>query len=64
MAKDPVCGMDVDESNPPATAEYKGQTYYFCAPGCRAAFEADPEKYLGYKEEKNNPGCGGGRRET
>jgi Cu+-exporting ATPase len=29
-----------------AKAEYKGQTYYFCAPGCKAAFEKDPEKYL------------------
>ncbi|NIT35667.1 MAG: YHS domain-containing protein [candidate division Zixibacteria bacterium] len=57
MAKDPVCGMDVDESSPAATAEYEGQTYYFCAPGCRAAFEADPEKYLGREEETG--GCGG-----
>jgi Cu+-exporting ATPase len=46
MEKDPVCGMSVD----PATAQYKsehqGKTYYFCAPGCRRAFEADPDKYL------------------
>lgn len=48
MAIDPVCHMEVDVNNPPGgTAEYKGQTYYFCAPGCRASFERDPEKYLG-----------------
>jgi len=45
-AKDPVCGMDVDER----TARYKttqmGRTYYFCSPGCRRAFEADPDRYL------------------
>ncbi|TET13505.1 MAG: YHS domain-containing protein, partial [Dehalococcoidia bacterium] len=29
-----------------ATSEYKGKTYYFCAPGCKKAFDADPEKYL------------------
>ena len=46
MAIDPVCGMEVDEMSPAATYEYKGQTYYFCAPGCKAAFEKDPEKYL------------------
>jgi Cu+-exporting ATPase len=57
MAKDPVCGMDVDEANPAATAEYEGKTYYFCAPGCKVAFEADPKKYLGGEEKKS--GCCG-----
>jgi P-type Cu+ transporter len=51
MAKDPVCGMDVDPATARHKSEYHGQTYYFCAPGCRKAFEADPKKYLdpGYK---------------
>ncbi len=43
---DPVCGMDVDPATATQKAEYQGQTYYFCAPGCRKAFEAEPEKYL------------------
>ena len=46
MAKDPVCGMDVDERTAPATAECQGKTYYFCAMGCKKAFEKEPEKYL------------------
>jgi YHS domain-containing protein len=46
MAKDLVCGMEVDPKTAAATTEYKGQTYYFCAPGCKAAFEKDPEKYV------------------
>jgi YHS domain-containing protein len=46
MAKDPVCGMEVDEATARHTAQYQGQTYYFCAPGCKKAFEADPQKYL------------------
>ena len=46
MAKDPVCGMDVDPKTAAAKSEYKGQTYYFCAPGCKAAFDKDPEKYV------------------
>ncbi len=46
MAKDPVCGMDVDEEKAAATADYKGQTYYFCAAACKRAFEKSPGKYL------------------
>ena len=49
MAKDLVCGMEVDEKKATAESEYKGKTYYFCAPGCKKAFDDDPEKYL--KEE-------------
>lgn len=46
MAKDPVCGMEVDEATAQWTSEYKGETYYFCAPGCKHSFDKDPEKYL------------------
>lgn len=46
MAKDPVCGMDVDEKKAAATSEYKGKTIYFCAVGCKKAFDKDPEKYI------------------
>ncbi len=49
MAKDPVCGMMVDEKTAPATSEYKGQTYYFCARGCKIAFDKNPEKFLAAK---------------
>jgi len=46
MAKDPVCGMEVDEKKAAATSKRKGKTYYFCAPGCKKAFDRNPEKYL------------------
>jgi Cu+-exporting ATPase len=49
MAKDPVCGMTVDENKAAATATHQGSTYYFCAAGCKSAFEKDPGKYLGAK---------------
>lgn len=50
-AKDPVCGMDVDPSSATQKFEHQGTTYYFCSPGCRKSFEAEPQKYLapGYK---------------
>jgi YHS domain-containing protein len=46
MAIDPVCKMDVDERTAKFKTAYKGTTYYFCAPGCKKAFEANPEQYL------------------
>ena len=46
MAKDLVCGMQVDPKTAAAQTEYKGQTYYFCSPGCKVDFDKDPEKYI------------------
>jgi Cu+-exporting ATPase len=37
MAKDPICGMEVDEATG-LSLEYKGQKYYFCHPHCRDEF--------------------------
>ncbi len=45
--KDLVCGMMIDPATAAATSEYKGKTYYFCAKGCKAAFDKNPEKYVG-----------------
>lgn len=51
MALDPVCKMEVEPQTAAAKAEYKGDTYYFCAPGCKVAFEKHPEKYVGQSKE-------------
>jgi Cu+-exporting ATPase len=45
VAKDPVCGMEVDEKSADQTSLYKGTTYYFCSAGCKKAFQENPEKY-------------------
>jgi Cu+-exporting ATPase len=45
MAKDPVCGMTVDEKNTDGTVSHKGKAYYFCSANCKAQFEKTPEKY-------------------
>jgi len=37
--------MTVDESSP-LRAEHAGVTYYFCNPGCRTKFVANPAQYL------------------
>lgn len=46
MAVDPVCKMNVNEKDAKWKTEYKGETYYFCAPGCKTIFEENPEKYM------------------
>jgi Cu+-exporting ATPase len=41
MAKDPICGMAVDETTS-LRAERDGQTFYFCCEHCRQKFLAQP----------------------
>ncbi|MFC1901308.1 permease [Chloroflexota bacterium] len=43
---DPVCGMNVEAGKAVKTI-YRGDTYYFCCPHCRQAFESSPWEYLG-----------------
>lgn len=44
-AVDPVCGMLVDVASARHVVEHGGTRYYFCGPGCKRAFEEEPEKY-------------------
>jgi len=44
---DPVCGMDVTPGDAAGgRAEHAGTTYWFCNPGCRERFVADPARFL------------------
>ena len=43
--KDPVCGMEVDESTE-FKSHHMGETYYFCSDNCRKEFEKAPHKYI------------------
>lgn len=45
MAKDPICGMYVDEKSVQFKAEVRGTTYYFCSKSCLDEFLA-PEREL------------------
>ena len=50
MAKDLVCGMQVDEQQAAGrglTSEYQGQTYYFCSPSCKQQFDQNPARFAG-----------------
>ncbi|MFG1413245.1 heavy metal translocating P-type ATPase [Xanthobacter sp. VTT E-85241] len=55
MAKDPVCGMDVDPHTAKHRADHNGQPFYFCCAGCKTKFEADPERYLAGKAAPAEP---------
>jgi YHS domain-containing protein len=46
MEKDPVCGMDVDPRTATQKADHNSKTYYFCGPGCKKAFLANPGTFL------------------
>jgi YHS domain-containing protein len=46
MAKDPVCGMQVDEQQASGKSEYQGKTYHFCSPGCKQRFDQEPDRYI------------------
>jgi xanthine dehydrogenase accessory factor len=46
-AIDPVCGMTVAVATAHHRAVHDGRTFYFCAAGCQARFEADPTAYAG-----------------
>jgi len=45
MAKDMVCGMEVDEQRAANTREYLSRTYYFCSVACQQRFDEDPARY-------------------
>ncbi len=45
MTKDPVCGMQVDESKAPAASSYQGKKYAFCGQECKGKFDRDPQRY-------------------
>jgi YHS domain-containing protein len=47
MARDPVCGVDVDPIGAAGSVEHRGVPYYFCSLACKAEFEADPVRYAG-----------------
>jgi len=45
-ATDPVCGMSVDPATARWTSDHQGTVYYFCAKGCKDAFDEKPADYI------------------
>lgn len=46
MTNDPVCGANVDESNPEFVTRFAGRKYIFCSESCQKEFERQPEEYV------------------
>jgi YHS domain-containing protein len=57
MAKDPVCGMMVDEKTAKLKSEYEGKTFYFCNASCKSTFEKNPTKYAKGSTGGHSGGC-------
>jgi len=46
-ALDPVCGMQVQTANAPASVLHQGEQVSFCSDRCRLRFEGDPARFEG-----------------
>ena len=46
-ALDPVCGMQVETANAPASVAHAGVRYWFCSDHCRERFESDADRFVG-----------------
>ena len=46
IAKDLVCGMDVDPARTKHSTAHEGKNYFFCSAGCLEKFRRQPEQYL------------------
>jgi len=57
MAKDPICGMSVDEKTAKFKSDYKGKTYYFCNQMCKTTFDKNPAKYGSGSGGHSGGGC-------
>jgi Cu+-exporting ATPase len=53
LARDPVCGMTVDQARAEHRREHRGQTYWFCSGDCARKFDAAPDGYR--KGERPQP---------
>ena len=46
LVRDPVCSTLLEPQQAYGSAEYAGETFYFCCPVCQGAFQTDPLLYL------------------
>jgi Cu+-exporting ATPase len=51
---DPVCHMDIAIADAAGRSDYEGKTYYFCSPGCKKDFDADPAGVLKAEAEHDH----------
>ncbi|MBI3011275.1 MAG: YHS domain-containing protein [Candidatus Omnitrophica bacterium] len=59
MSKDPVCGAQVNEQRPGATATQECQNFFFCCPHCKDEFLKNPQRYVAKQQPGTAAGCCG-----
>jgi len=52
LARDPVCGMDVEIARAAGSVDFEGRTYYFCTLQCKDDFERQPAMYVGSDKQR------------
>jgi YHS domain-containing protein len=52
LARDPVCGGDVEIARAAASIDFEGRTYYFHDLQCRDDFERQPAMYVGSDQQR------------
>lgn len=57
-AIDPMCGMQVQTANAPATRTQEGQTYRFCSDHCAERFDAQPARHAKVPHVEATTGAG------
>lgn len=55
QVKDPVCGMEFDESQAVGQSSYQGRSYYFCSEDCLQQFNQNPDEYVGTNTGGDDP---------
>ena len=57
MAKDPVCGMQIDKLHAEGeglTSDYQGQKYYFCSKECKQEFDKNPKSFASQQQQSSS----------
>jgi len=45
VATDPICKMNVAETDARYTSVYGGKEFHFCSAACKQQFDKNPQKY-------------------
>jgi Cu+-exporting ATPase len=51
-ATDPVCGREIRRADAHSAVDHHGVVYFFHTADCRAAFDADPDRYAAQAAER------------
>jgi YHS domain-containing protein len=59
VARDPVCGLSVEQARTRQRAAHAGHSYYSCGARCRDRFIAEPARYISPDQIHHEPAVSG-----